>query len=131
MSTIDTVVRSEQPDDIAPDGSEVRLLCCLDGASTAEFLLPPGRVSRAVTHRSVEEIWYVIEGIGEIWRSSSGESQIAALAPGTSITIPVGTSFQFRASADVRLRVLGVTIPPWPGVDEAVPAAGPWAPVVA
>ena len=39
---IETVVRVERADDIAPDGSEVRWLCRVDGGSAAEFLLPAG-----------------------------------------------------------------------------------------
>jgi mannose-6-phosphate isomerase-like protein (cupin superfamily) len=127
MSTIDTVIRSERPDAIAPDGSEVRLLCRVSGASTAEFLLPPSTVSRAVHHRTVEEVWFILEGEGQIWRSRADESVYVALTPGTSVTIPVGTIFQFM-SAQEPLRVLGVTVPPWPGDAEAVPADGPWTP---
>ena len=38
-------------DDDAPDGSGVRVLCRLDGASTAHFELGPHQVSRLVTDR--------------------------------------------------------------------------------
>ena len=83
-------------DVLAPDGSEVRILLSLDRGSMAHFQLHPGQVSRAVRHRSVEEIWYVVSGSGEMWQSSGGQEEIAALSAGTCLTIPVGVAFQFR-----------------------------------
>ncbi|WP_158882223.1 cupin domain-containing protein [Amycolatopsis anabasis] len=111
----------------APDGSAVRPLAVLPGvASFAHFELAPGQVSAAVAHATVEEIWYVIGGSGEMWRSQDGRAENTALAPGICLTIPLGTSFQFRA-ADQGLRVVAVTTPPWPdGTDEARAARGPW-----
>jgi hypothetical protein len=44
-------------DVLAPDGSEVRILLALAGGSMAHFSLPAGKVSRAVRHMTVEEIW--------------------------------------------------------------------------
>lgn len=40
----------------APDGSDVRLLLGLNGGDMAHFELSPGRVTQAVTHKTVEEI---------------------------------------------------------------------------
>jgi mannose-6-phosphate isomerase-like protein (cupin superfamily) len=116
------------PDAIAPDGSEVRVLCSLRAASMAHFRLPAGAVSRAVSHRTVEEIWYVVEGTGEMWRSQDGVEEVLHLEPGLSLTIPLGTVFQFRADATRPLAAVGVTIPPWPGDGEAVEDEGPWQP---
>jgi mannose-6-phosphate isomerase-like protein (cupin superfamily) len=118
------------PDVMAPDGSEVRILCRLDGGSMAHFTLPPGAVSKAVVHRSVEEIWYVVSGRGRMWRRLGAREEIAALTPGTSLTIPVGTWFQFRADGAEPLVAVGVTLPPWPGEGEAYEVAGPWSPTV-
>ena len=53
---------------IAPDGSEVRVLCATPRGSMALFTLTPGMVSKAVAHRSVEEIWYFTRGSGRMWR---------------------------------------------------------------
>jgi hypothetical protein len=44
--------RAEQPDVLAPDGSEVRILAATARGSMAQFTLPPGAVSKAVAHRS-------------------------------------------------------------------------------
>jgi mannose-6-phosphate isomerase-like protein (cupin superfamily) len=118
------------PDATAPDGAAVRLLLTLTGGSMAHFELPAGAVSHAVTHRTVEEIWYVVSGQGMLWRRHGGAERIEALTPGTAVTIPLGTAFQYRAEAGAPLAFLAITMPPWPGMDEAPPAVGPWAPTV-
>jgi mannose-6-phosphate isomerase-like protein (cupin superfamily) len=110
-------------DVLAPDGSEVRILLSLAGGSMAHFRLQAGQVSRAVRHRTVEEIWYVLSGSGEMWRSDAG---IVRLQSDVCLTIPVGVAFQFRALGDQPLNAVAVTMPPWPGNDEAEPADGIW-----
>ena len=115
-----------RPDVIAPDGSEVRLLLRLAGGSMAHFLLNPGEVSKAVVHRTVEELWFILAGQGEMWRSQDGREEITALSPGLGLSIPVGTRFQFRCIGDAPLEAVAVTMPPWPGADEAVFVAGAW-----
>ena len=114
------------PDAYAPDGSEVRLLCQLAGGSMAHFRLPPRACSTAVVHRTVGELWFVVAGEGELWRSREGVVETVALRPGVAVSIPVGTSFQFRAAASSEVAVVGVTMPPWPGDDEAVAVPGAW-----
>ena len=44
------------PDAVAPDGSEVRVLCSTSRGSLAHFTLPPYAVSKAMVHRTVEEV---------------------------------------------------------------------------
>ena len=94
----------------------------------AEFELGAGHVSAAVAHRTVEEIWYVLEGRGALWRRQGTHEDVVPLEPGVCLTIPLGVHFQFRALAGGALRVLGVTMPPWPGADEAIVVSGPWTP---
>ena len=115
---------------LAPDGSEVRVLLSLAGGGMAHFRLAAGQVSRAVRHRSVEEIWYVLSGTGEMWRSHGGRETVSALSAGVCLTIPVGVRFQFRASGDGPLAAVAVTMPPWPGEDEAEAIEGTWQPTV-
>jgi mannose-6-phosphate isomerase-like protein (cupin superfamily) len=117
---------AQKPDTVAPDGSEVRLLCAMGGGSMAHFRLLPGAVSKAVAHRTVEEIWVVTAGIGRLWRRLSEVEEIIQLESGTSLTIPIGTAFQFRNDGATPLDIIGVTMPPWPGMDEAYVVAGPW-----
>jgi mannose-6-phosphate isomerase-like protein (cupin superfamily) len=116
----------EQPDATAPDGSEVRVLLGLPGGGMAHFQLAPGEVTIAVRHRTVEEIWFVAGGAGQIWRRLDDEERTDDLAPGVCLTIPLGTTFQFRSLGPLPLQVLGVTMPPWPGPDEAILTEGPW-----
>ena len=111
---------------LAPDGSEVRLLLGLQGGGMAHFRLAPGQVARAVIHRTVEEIWFVTEGRGAIWRRQGDREEVTALQAGLCLTIPVGTAFQFRAADSEGVTIIAVTMPPWPGADEAVPVAGVW-----
>jgi mannose-6-phosphate isomerase-like protein (cupin superfamily) len=125
--SFDTRTLPAAHDVIAPDGSEVRILLASARGSMAHFRLPPGQISLAVSHRTVEELWYVVAGRGEMWRRLGERSEVVPLAPGTCVSIPVGTAFQFRSLGDDPLDVVAVTMPPWPGDGEAVPATGPWA----
>ena len=113
---------------LAPDGSEVRVLLGLQGGGMAHFQLAPGQVSAAVTHRSVEEIWFVVSGAGQMWRRQGQREEVTELVPGLCLTIPLGTAFQFRAAATSPLAAVAITMPPWPGEDEATLVAGPWQP---
>ena len=110
----------------APDGSDVHILLSLSGGSMAHFELPANCVSHAVVHQTVEEIWYVISGYGNMWRKQDHLESIASLAPGVCLTIPVGTCFQFRASDAEALCAIAITMPPWSGEQEALFVEGPW-----
>lgn len=131
MADFETRELPAQPDVVAPDGSNVRILLGLAGGGMAHFELPAGQVSKAVTHRTVEEIWYVVAGRGQMWRKQNGRTEIVDLHPGLSLTIPLGTHFQFRASGGAPLAAIGATMPPWPGEGEAVFVDGAWTPTVA
>jgi len=128
--TFETRNIAEAPDAIAPDGSEVRLLGSLAQGDMAAFRLPPNTVSKAVAHRTVVEIWYFTAGYGRIWRKLGDREAITEVAPGVSITIPTGTHFQFRCDGAELLEAVAVTMPPWPGADEAYFVSGRWEPTV-
>jgi mannose-6-phosphate isomerase-like protein (cupin superfamily) len=117
-------------DVVAPDGSDVRVLLDLAGGGMAHFTLAAGETSAAVVHRTVEEIWFVLSGRGEMWRSADGRQEVVALEPGVCLTIPLGTRFQFRTLGDEPLAAVAVTMPPWPGEGEAVVVDGAWPPTV-
>lgn len=117
-------------DYLAPDGSEIRLLPTMNGGGLCHCTLPIGKTSSPVTHRHVEEIWYVLEGEGEVWRKNSEAEEVVSVSTGTSLTIPPCTAFQFRNTGTNPLRILIVTMPPWPGPQEAEKAVGPWRPTV-
>jgi len=117
-------------DVVAPDGSDVRVLLGLAGGGMAHFSLAPGEIAAAVVHRTVEEIWFVLSGRGQMWRRQNERTETVDLVPGVCLTIPLGTHFQFRAVGEEPLAAVAVTMPPWPGDGEAVPVAGPWVPTV-
>ena len=125
---------SEEPDAVAPDGSEIRLLSVgLRGGSMVHARVRPGGVTRPVRHRTVEEMWVCIAGRGRIWRRTAegeGDGEITDLKPGVGVSIPAGTRFQFRCDGPDALDVVIATVPPWPGDEEAVGCEGPWAPTV-
>jgi mannose-6-phosphate isomerase-like protein (cupin superfamily) len=118
------------PDDVAPDGSNVRILLGLRGGALAHFELPPGETSVAVVHRTVEEIWFFLNGRGEMWRKLRDHEKVVPVEPGVCLTIPLGTHFQFRSFGYEPLAALAVTMPPWPGEDEAYEVKGKWTPTV-
>jgi mannose-6-phosphate isomerase-like protein (cupin superfamily) len=119
---------SAAPDVIAADGSEVRVLCQLSRGALATFTLPPGVVSKAVAHRTVEEVWYVTRGQGRMWRKMGDKEQMTDLMPGTSVAIPTGMHFQFRNKGMEPLTIVAATMPPWPGDGEAYFVEGKWEP---
>ena len=112
----------QDPDVIAPDGLEVRELASGEKGSMAHFHLPAGKTGKAVQHRTVEEIWYFVMGDGEMWRSGVG---VVAVRPGVSVRIPVGTQFQVKAG-DKGVSAVAITMPPWPGENEAFVVEGHW-----
>ena len=128
MNAFATMRLPAMPTTIAPDGSDVRVLLGLPSGSMAHFELSAGKVAQAVTHRTVEEIWFVVSGLGEMWRKQGEREETVVLQAGVCLTIPVGTHFQFRASSSEPVAAIGITMPPWPGEHEAVSVTGPWSP---
>lgn len=121
----------DAPEVTAPDGSLVRILAASVRGSMARFTLPVDAVSVAVAHRTVEELWFFTSGRGRMWRRDpDGAEEITEVGPGMSLSIPVGVRFQFRADGEAPLVAIGVTMPPWPGEDEAYAVDGVWSPTV-
>jgi mannose-6-phosphate isomerase-like protein (cupin superfamily) len=98
---------------VAPDGSDVRPLLRApdDRGSLAEFRLGLGATSKAVRHYDLEEIWFFIEGSGEMWREGGDPITVGS---GTAVTIPSDIAFQFRNLGNCPLRIVGLTLPAWP-----------------
>ena len=117
-------------DDVAPDGSDVRILLGLKNGGMAHFELASGQTSTAVAHRTVEEIWFFVNGRGEMWRKLGRQEEVVPVEPNVCLTIPLGTHFQFRAFGNEPLAAVGVTMPPWPGEGEAYEVEGKWEPTV-
>ncbi|MFM8636229.1 MAG: cupin domain-containing protein [Betaproteobacteria bacterium] len=128
MNSFQTLALPADPTVVAPDGSDVRVLLSLAAGSMAHFQLAAGQVATAVTHRTVEELWFVVSGQGQMWRQHGDHEEVVPLEPGVCLTIPIGTHFQFRASDESGVAAVAVTMPPWPGEGEAVFVPGPWQP---
>src|SRR5262245_51928480 len=126
MSDFETKRLPGRRDVVAPDGSDVRILLGLAGGGMAHFELSAGETSAAMAHRTVEEIWYFLGGRGEMWRLQGGREEVVPVEAGVCLTIPLGTSFQFRSFGPEPLAAIGVTMPPWPGDGEAYAVDGKW-----
>ena len=103
----------------APDGSQIRELVAVERGSMVHCTLPRGAVSMAVVHATVDEAWYFLAGTGQVWRGRDGAESVVDVEPGVALTIECGTHFQFRNTGDEDLRFVIVTMPPWPGAEEA------------
>lgn len=130
MSDFATMRLPANPTVVAPDGSDVRVLLGLPAGSMAHFELAAGQVAQAVMHRTVDEVWFVLAGRGQMWRKQGEREESVTLEPGVCLTIPVGTHFQFRASPAESVSAVAITMPPWPGEGEAILVSGPWVPSV-
>ena len=113
---------------IATDGSDIRILLGLRGGDMFHFELPPGQISTAVTHKTIEEIWFFLSGRGQMWRRTEDYEEVVAVEAGVCLTIPLGTHFQFRSFGYEPLAAIGVTMPPWPGEGEDAAVEGKWKP---
>ena len=100
---------------LAPDGSQIRPLPEVSRGGLSHCTLPPGAVSMAVRHATIEEIWYFIAGSGQVWRRREAFEECVDVEPGTCLAIPTGTHFQFRNSGHEPLEFVIATMPPWPG----------------
>ncbi len=122
---------SAEPDQVSPGGgAEIRQLGSMEKGSLVHCTLRGGTCSAPVRHRTVHEIWYVVEGHGELWRAASltGES-VVPLWPGMGADIPPDTAFQFRATGVGPLRLVLLTMPSRPGSSEAIrEPEGRWPP---
>ena len=110
----------------APDGSEIRELVATSGCSMVHCTLPPGKTSLAVAHRTVDEVWHFISGVGQVWRQNDDAESVVDAEPGLGLSIKVGTHFQFRNTGDDNPCFIITTIPPWSGEDEAQRVPNYW-----
>jgi mannose-6-phosphate isomerase-like protein (cupin superfamily) len=116
------------PDARSPAGAEIRYLMECPTGNMIHSTVAPGQVNRATVHATVNEIWHILSGRGRIWRRDHLTETVADLEPGVSIDIPTGVAFQYRCDGTEPLRFLCVSMPPWPGDDEATIIDGSWIP---
>ena len=116
------------PDARSPAGAEIRYLMEGDTGNMIHSSVPPGQVNRATVHATVSEFWHILAGTGQIWRRDERGEDTTVLEPGVSVDIPVGTEFQYRCTGAEPLQFVCVSMPPWPGDQEATLVDGPWTP---
>lgn len=116
------------PDARSPAGAEIRYLIEGETGNMIHSTVPAGQVNRATVHETVSEFWHVLSGQGEIWRRDGTEEDTTVLEAGVSIDIPVGIAFQYRSTGADPLEFLCISMPPWPGNQEATVLEGPWIP---
>ena len=102
-----------------PHGSEIRPLVDrttseITRCSVAEERLPPGRAVTPHFHLETEEVYYVLEGTGEM--TIGGER--AAVGPGDAIFIPRGERHSLRNTGDADMRIVLVCGPAFSREDE-------------
>ena len=118
------------PDARSPAGADIRFIMDGDTGNMIHSTVPPRQINRATIHATVSEFWFVLEGEGEIWRKDAYEERVTRLEAGVSIDIPVGTAFQYRNIGNVDLKFICITMPPWPGDQEASHLGGAWEPTI-
>lgn len=112
----------------SPAGADIRFIMDGTTGNMIHASVPSHQINRATIHSTVSEFWYVLEGHGEIWRSDGTSEKVTELLAGTSIDIPVGTAFQYRNVGESDLKFICISMPPWPGDDEASAVEGKWEP---
>ena len=126
---------------IAPDGFDLRELSTGKNGSMWSATLPLNTRTKSVYHQTVEEIWYIRSGTGMLctmpskhWSNNKKSNtkntnynylkqfmDCVKLKPGITFRIPPQTIFQNKSDKNSELDVIAITMPPWPGMDEAVP----------
>jgi mannose-6-phosphate isomerase-like protein (cupin superfamily) len=89
------------------DGSTIRELHHTAAQSLAEATLEPGQATDRHYHARTEEIYFLLEGEGEM--EVDGDRR--RVVPGDAVLIPAGTRHQIRAEAP--LRFLCCCAPPY------------------
>ena len=90
------------------DGSTIRELMRAEEQSLAEATLEPGQATERHYHAASEELYYLLDGEGEM--EIDGEH--ARVGPGDAILIPSGARHQITADA-TGLRFLCCCSPPY------------------
>ena len=99
---------------VTADGSTIRELFGLptggvEHQSLAEATLAPGQATERHYHRASEEIYFVLDGEGEM--ELDGERR--QVGEGDAVAIPRGAWHELRAEGDRPLRILCSCAPPY------------------
>jgi mannose-6-phosphate isomerase-like protein (cupin superfamily) len=98
----------------APDGSVIRELASprqggITSHSLADITLPPGTKVEAHFHKMSDEVYWVIEGAGEVLL----EDLWHPVEAGSIVTIPVGTIHAVKSAPSTPLKMAVTCCPAW------------------
>ena len=62
-----TTMLPEKSDRKSPAGADIRILMDCKMGGMIHSTVPPHQINKATVHATVSELWYVLEGHGEIW----------------------------------------------------------------
>jgi mannose-6-phosphate isomerase-like protein (cupin superfamily) len=99
---------------ITADGSTIRELCGIPTGGTtlqslAEATLAPGQATERHYHAVSEEVYFILEGEGEL----ELDGDVGEVRRGDAIPIPPGTWHTLRNTGTVSLRLLCSCAPPY------------------
>lgn len=73
----------------SPLGACIRYLMDGPHGNLIHSTVPPGMIGRACHFRTIDEYWYVLSGLGDIWRRGpDGTETVTELRPGVCVDIP-------------------------------------------
>ena len=115
---MDVIARNDAPPFTTKDGSTIRELLayrnsCVSNQSLAEATIGAGESTTRHYHRVSEQIYYLVEGTGEM----ELDGEVRAVGPGDAILIPPGSWHTIRATGDGPVRLLCGCAPPWSADD--------------
>jgi mannose-6-phosphate isomerase-like protein (cupin superfamily) len=96
---------------VARDGFAARRLSNRYSGATLEHLVLSQAQASAARVSSTHEVWVVLEGSGDFWRSDGRSvEEHVSLAKFVAFDMPPGTAFQLRASKRSPLKIFAVSI---------------------
>jgi mannose-6-phosphate isomerase-like protein (cupin superfamily) len=125
-STVDIRNLNDVPAFITKDGSEIRELLayrnsCIRKQSLAEARLPPGTSTTPHCHPQTEEIYYILEGQGQMQVGN----EVRRVGPNDAIAIPPGHRHHITNVGGCVLRFLCCCAPGYEDQDTVLDATQP------
>jgi len=109
---MEIINRNDVPAFITKDKSEIREIMApansrIERQSLAEAIVYPGDSTELHLHKTIEEIYYILEGEGNMWQD--GEER--AINPGDAIANPPGIPHYITNTGDTPLVFLCICVP--------------------
>ncbi|HEU5044303.1 MAG TPA: hypothetical protein VFT75_09220 [Nocardioidaceae bacterium] len=116
-------VIAAEPDAVSPGGgAEIRHILTSPLGDLTHAVCPAGHVAPTHYLPDLDEAYFVLAGVGEIWRATEEREAVTTLRPGRWVQMPANSRFQFRAGRGTSLVFLVVVLPSWaPDLFHTVP----------